>query len=182
MKIVEQHIAGVYLIEPELISDDRGSFFRSFCADELKDLKIGNWVQMNHSYNTKKGTLRGMHFQLAPHGETKQIRCVKGSVYDVYVDIRPDSDTFLQWGAVELSEENKLSLILNEGIAHGFITLQDDSQLIYHHSEFYTPGSEAGLRFDDPKIGIKWPLEPTVISERDANHPLIDQNFKGFTP
>lgn len=181
MKVIEQHIKGVYLIEPDVFSDDRGSFFRSFCAEELKDLEIGNWVQMNHSYNTKKGTLRGMHYQLPPHGETKQIRCVKGSVYDVFVDVRPNSKTYLQWGAVELSETNRNSLILKEGIAHGFITLEDDSQLIYHHAAFYTPGSEAGIRYNDPEIGIKWPLEPNVISERDLNHPLIDKNFKGFT-
>lgn len=180
MQLKPQYIAGVYVVVPRLLEDERGTFFRTYCKREFADLGIQEWVQMNHSINLKKGTLRGMHYQLPPHKEQKLIRCVSGKVFDVFVDLRSDSNTFLQWGSVELSAQNKQSLLLPEGIAHGFITLEDDTQLIYQHSEFYAPDSEAGLRYNDPKLAIEWPMEPCSISERDLNHPLISLNFKGL--
>lgn len=180
MEINPQHIQGVYLIEPKVIADDRGGFFRTFCKKEMVQLKMRESVQMNHSINHKKGTLRGLHYQLAPHREQKLIRCISGSIFDVFVDLRANSPTFLQWGAVELSAQNKKMVFLDDGIAHGFITLADNTELLYQHSEFYAPQFEAGIRYDDPKLAIEWPLLPEVISERDLNHPNISPNFKGI--
>ena len=135
---------------------------------------------MNHSFTTHKGTIRGMHYQAAPYREIKMIRCIAGAVFDVIIDIRRDSPTFLRWFGVELSARNKKMLYIPEGFAHGFQSLADNTELLYHHSEFYTPGSEGGIRYDDEKAAIKWPLPLSVISERDANHPYIDKNFKGI--
>ncbi len=180
MKISTQHIQGVSLIAPRVLEDDRGAFFRTFCQQEMKSLNMRPSVQMNHSINHKRGTLRGLHYQLPPHREQKLIRCISGSVFDVFVDLRADSATFLQWGAVELSAENKQILFLDEGIAHGFITLEDNTQLLYQHSEFYAPEYEAGIRFDDPMLSIEWPFEPKIISERDRNHPTLSPTFNGI--
>jgi dTDP-4-dehydrorhamnose 3,5-epimerase len=135
---------------------------------------------MNHSYTTKKGTVRGMHYQLPPYREIKMVRCVRGKVFDVIIDIRRSSDTFRQWFGVELSPAAMNMLYIPEGFAHGFQTLADDSELLYHHSEFYTPNAEGGIRFDDPSVNIKWPLEVTSVSERDLNHPLLTKEFKGI--
>ncbi len=181
MKFIEQPLAGVYIIELNLLSDERGSFARTFCKNELA--QIGHhkeFVQLNQSWNTKKGTIRGMHFQTPPYKEIKLIRCVKGAVMDIIVDIRTNSPTFLKHFAVELTEDNKKMIYVPEGFAHGFQTLQDDTQLLYHHSEFYVPNSEQGLRYDDPALSLKWPSIVTIISDRDKNHPLIDKNFKGI--
>lgn len=180
MEISPQHIEGVYVIQPHVISDERGGFFRTFCKKEMAELKMREPVQMNHSINHKKATLRGLHYQLAPHREQKLIRCISGSVFDVFVDLRENSPTFLQWGAVELSAVNKNMVFLDDGIAHGFITLEDNTELLYQHSEFYAPQFEAGIRFDDPKLAIEWPLNPEIVSERDLNHPTISSNFKGI--
>jgi dTDP-4-dehydrorhamnose 3,5-epimerase len=176
----EHHISGVYTIEPQVISDDRGHFFRTYCENEFAALGVNRWVQMNHSHNAKKGTLRGMHYQLPPHEEKKLIRCVSGGIIDVFIDLRADSETFLEWGSVELSAANKRSIFLPEGIAHGFITMEDNSDLIYHHSAFYTSDGEAGIRFDDPSIGINWPIDPSIVSERDLSHTNLTSTFKGI--
>ena len=135
---------------------------------------------MNHSVSYAKGTLRGMHFQHPPFREIKLVPCIAGTVMDVIVDIRQGSPTFLQWQAVELSAENNRMIYIPEGFAHGFQTLQDNSALIYHHTEFYTPGAEGGIRYDDPLVGIQWTLPVSIISQRDAGHPLLDHKFKGI--
>lgn len=135
---------------------------------------------MNHSFNSKKGTLRGMHFQLAPHKEIKLVRCVAGAVFDVIVDIRKGSPSFLHWYGTILSAENRNMLYIPEGFAHGFQCLSDNSELLYHHTGFYNPLAESGIRYNDPSIQIKWPLDISVISGKDAGHPYIDKDFKGI--
>lgn len=173
-------LAGSFVIDLKAFSDDRGWFARYYCKDEFRQIgHDAEWVQMNHSFSAKKGTVRGMHFQWAPHREIKLVRCIAGAVFDVIVDLRKNSPTFLQWFGTELSAENKRSLYIPEGFAHGFQCLEDDCELLYHHSAFYQPGAEAGIRYDDPAIGIGWPLPVTVISERDSSHPLLDKEFKG---
>ena len=135
---------------------------------------------MNHSWNKIAGTIRGMHFQIPPYQEIKLIRCVRGSVLDVIVDLRKYSPTFLQHFTVELSAENKKMIYVPEDFAHGFQALEDDSELIYHHTEYYTPDADRGLRFDDPSLNIKWPLPPVMLSEKDKSYKLIDNTFKGI--
>ena len=180
MKFVEQSLKGVYLIDLDIFSDNRGSFARTFCKNEFNN--IGHhkeWVQLNQSWNTIKGTIRGMHYQTPPFKEIKLIRCIKGAVLDVVIDIRAGSPTFLKHFTVELNEQNRKMIYVPEGFAHGFQTLTDNAELLYHHSEFYVPNSEGGLRYNDPTLGINWPLPVSLISERDLSHPLIDINFKG---
>ena len=135
---------------------------------------------MNHSFTTHKGTIRGMHYQAAPYREIKMIRCIAGAVFDVIIDIRQDSPTFLRWFGVELSARNKKMLYIPEGFAHGFQCLTDNCELLYHHSEFYTPASESGIRYNDPLVAIEWPLPVSVISARDATHEILDEKFKGL--
>ena len=172
--------SGAWLAEPEIYEDNRGLFYRFFCEEEFK--KIGHnksWVQLNHSYTAKAGTIRGMHFQWPPYSEIKMIKCIAGKIFDVIVDLRDESPAFLQWFGIELSAENRKMLYVPEGFAHGFQTLTDNCELIYHHSAFYTAGHEGGIRFNDPAINIHWPLPVTNISERDKNHPLLE-NSKGI--
>lgn len=174
-------LAGAYQVEPEVYNDDRGLFYRFFCANEFK--KIGhaqNWVQINQSFTAKAGTIRGMHFQLPPHSEIKLVKCIAGKIFDVIIDIREQSSTFLQWVGVELSAENKKIMYIPEGFAHGFQTLTNDCELSYHHSAFYKTEYEGGFRFDDPRLNISWPLSLNLVSERDKNHPLIAVDFKGI--
>jgi len=174
-------LAGAYIIDLQPFSDERGWFARFYCKDEF--FQIGHtkeWVQLNHSVSYEKGTLRGLHFQLPPYREIKMVRCIAGAVLDVIVDLRGDSPSFLSCFAQELSAENKKMLYIPEGFAHGFQTLTGNAELIYHHTEFYKPNAEGGLRYDDPALGIQWPLPVTVVSERDSNHPFVDKNFKGF--
>ena len=135
---------------------------------------------MNHSFTTSKGTIRGMHYQLPPFREIKMVRCIVGAVFDVIIDIRKGSKTFLQWMGVELTAANKKMLYIPEGFAHGFQTLTDNCELLYHHSEFYNPGAESGIRHDDPLINISWPTPLTVISDRDRTHVLLNESFKGI--
>lgn len=174
-------LPGSFLIDITLIKDDRGWFARTYCKDQF--LQIGHhkeWVQLNHSYTNKKGTIRGMHYQQDRYKEVKLIRCIAGVVYDVIIDLRKDSKTFLKWFGAQLSAENKKMMYIPEGFAHGFQALADNSELIYHHSEVYTPVAEGGIRFNEPAINIQWPLAITEFSERDANHPLLNKNFKGI--
>lgn len=159
-------IEGVYLIQMQPIEDERGFFARAFCCEEFA--KIGlhtEFVQCNLSYNKKKGTLRGMHYQVAPFEEVKLVRCIRGSIYDAFVDLRPDSPTYKEWGAVQLSDTSHTMLYLPKGIAHGFQTLEDDVQLFYHVSAPFNLEASRGMRFDD--FGIEWPLEATVMSKKD---------------
>lgn len=171
MKFTETKLKGAYLIEPELIEDERGYFARGFCTREFEEIGLKPCiVQCNISSNKKKGTLRGMHYQKPPFCEVKMVRCFKGAVYDVIVDLRQDSPTFKQWLGFELNENNKNMLYIPEGFAHGFITLEDDTMLYYHVSEFFNPQADSGVRYNDPVFNIKWPFEPAIISEKDSNH------------
>ena len=182
MIFTETPLAGAFVVEPEPYRDDRGLFARTFCKNEFSKLNhTKEFVQFNHSQTLKKGTIRGMHYQLPPYSEIKLIRCIRGRVFDVIIDLRKDSPTFLKYHAVELSEQNMLSYYIPEGFAHGFQTLEDDSQLIYHHTAFYVPGHEAGIRYNDPLIGIDWPLPVTVITDKDRNHEFLTRSFKGLS-
>jgi len=174
-------LAGSYEITLQPFTDNRGWFTRFYCKEEFEQINhTKEWVQMNHSYTKAKGSIRGMHYQYPPYGEIKVVRCIAGAVYDVIIDLRKESKTFLQWVATELSADKKNMLYIPEGFAHGFQTLTGDCELIYFHSEYYKSGNEGGLRYNDPTIGIIWPLDVTEVSERDNNSPLIDHNFKGI--
>jgi dTDP-4-dehydrorhamnose 3,5-epimerase len=176
MKFKETKIKGLYIIEPDLKIDNRGYFTRIFCEEEFKkaglDFKI---IQANLSSTKKKGTIRGMHFQKLPKAEDKIVQCIKGSVYDVVVDLRKDSLTYGHWVAEELSEENKKMFLIPKGFAHGFQTLTDNCELLYFISEFYSPGYATGVCWNDPFLNIKWPIENHVLSEKDKNWPLMKQ-------
>lgn len=179
MKFIKTKLENVYVIEPEPFYDNRGWFQRLYCESELK--KIGfnkKIVQINHSFTKEKGSIRGMHFQYPPMMEIKVIKCLAGSIYDVIIDLRKKSPTFLNWHSEIISAENMKMIYVPEGYAHGFQTLENNCEILYLHSEFYSPEYESGIRFDDPKININWPLELTQISERDKNHKLIDETFK----
>jgi dTDP-4-dehydrorhamnose 3,5-epimerase len=172
---------GVFVVEMQPVADSRGWFARTFCKQEFDAVgHSGEWVQMNHSFTLKKGTIRGMHYQLPPHGEIKLVRCIAGAAFDVVIDLRKDSPTFLKWISVELSAENKNLIYIPEGFAHGFQALSDNTELIYHHSSYYTPGAEKGIRFNDKTVDIQWPLAVTGISDRDRSHGLLNDNFKGI--
>jgi dTDP-4-dehydrorhamnose 3,5-epimerase len=180
MTFTQTALKGSYIISLKPFSDERGWFARTYCKNEFA--AIGHdkeWVQMNHSFTAEKGTVRGMHFQHPPFSEIKMVRCIAGAVLDVIVDIRNGSPTFLQQVSVELSAANKQMIYIPAGFAHGFQTLADDTELIYHHSEYYQPGVEGGLRYNNKILNIQWPLPVINVSERDNNHPLLDGNFKG---
>ena len=162
------------------VGDERGWLQRLFCADELRAAGWGSGIaQINQSYTALRGTVRGMHFQHTPVAEAKLVSCLRGRIWDVVVDLRTESPTYLQWHAEELSPENKTSLLIPERCAHGFQTLTEDVELLYLHSAMYSPENEAGLCPTDPALGIGWPLAITQISRRDALHPPIDKNFTG---
>ena len=182
MTFTELNLKGVFIIDLKVFSDERGWFGRTYCKEEFKSVGLEQeWVQMNHSFTTKKGTIRGMHFQFPPFQEIKMVRCIAGTVYDVIVDIRKDSPTFLQYVGIELSASNRRMIYIPSGFAHGFQTLSDDAELIYHHSAFYTPQAEAGLLYNEPLVNINWPLAVTELSERDSKHAqIIKETFKGI--
>lgn len=174
MIFTETKLKGSFVIDIKPIEDDRGFFARSFCHREFEGYKLNtNVVQTNLSFNKEKGTLRGLHTQFAPFEETKLVRCTRGSIYDVIVDLRNDSDTFLQWVGVELSEDNYRMFYVPEGFAHGFITLADNTDVTYQVTQYYTPGAERGYRWDDPAFDIEWPIEPKIISDKDKSHPFF---------
>ena len=168
----ETPLPDAYLIEIEEIIDERGSFARMWCAREFEQKGLVHDVaQVNLSRNRRKGTVRGLHYQLPPHEEVKLVRCLRGAIYDVIIDLRADSPTYLKPFGVELSERNRLMLYVPAGFAHGFQTLEDDSEVFYQASEFYTPGAEQGIRFDDPAFDIHWPLPVSAISQKDESWP-----------
>lgn len=172
---------GSYIIELSPFSDSRGWFARTYCKDEFKQIgHFKEWVQLNHSVTYKAGSIRGMHYQVQPYREIKMVRCIAGAVYDVIIDLREGSSTFLNWFGTELSAQNKNMLYIPEGFAHGFQTLADDCELIYHHTELYTPVAEAGIKYNEPLVNIQWPLPVTEISERDKSHPYLDVHYKGI--
>jgi dTDP-4-dehydrorhamnose 3,5-epimerase len=172
MRFVPTTLQGVFAIELERLEDQRGFFARAWCQHEFKEHGLNpHVVQCNLSFNRKQGTVRGMHYQVEPYQETKLVRCARGAIFDVVIDLRRHSPTFMRWFGIELSADNRKMLYVPEGFAHGYQTLQDDSEVFYQVSEFYQPGSEAGIRWDDPAFGIEWPLEGTMISEKDRAHP-----------
>ena len=181
MRLSETTLPGAYVVEWEPHTDERGFFARTFCQREFAVIREGiTFVQANVSHNRSAGTTRGMHFQYPPAAEAKLIACVAGAVVDVIVDIRRGSATFLEHIAVELTATNDRMLFVPEGFAHGFQTLVPDTRLMYHHTEFYEPGSEGGLRYSDPRLGIAWPHAEVTISDKDAAYPLIDGSFAGI--
>lgn len=181
MKILNTPITGVVVIETNLLVDHRGSFARLFCERELAQvLGKRRIVQINHSRTTTVGTIRGMHYQRPPHAEIKLVRCLRGKVWDVAVDLRTSSLTFLRWHAEELTPENGRMLVIPEGFAHGFQVLEPDSELLYLHTSFYAADAEGGIPCDDPETGITWPLPISQLSDRDRCHAPITQDFKGI--
>ena len=176
MRINKLPLEDAFVIEPEPFMDDRGLFARVFCEQELKEIGYTKGiVQINHSVTNQKGTIRGMHFQYAPKAEIKMVKCLGGAVFDVIVDLRKLSSTFGKWHGEILSSDNMKMMYIPEGFAHGFQTLEQNSELLYLHTEYYSPEYEGGVRFDDPDLAIDWPLPPAVISERDRSLPLLSQ-------
>jgi dTDP-4-dehydrorhamnose 3,5-epimerase len=172
MRFTETRLRGAFVIDPDRHPDERGHFARTYCEREFSTRGLNTrWVHGGLSYNRTKGTLRGLHWQVAPHEEVKLVRCARGSVHDVIVDLRPGSETLRGWIGVELSAENGRLLYVPKGFAHGFVTLADDTEVTYRISEYYHPESARGVRWDDPTLGIAWPLRPAVISARDSGLP-----------
>jgi dTDP-4-dehydrorhamnose 3,5-epimerase len=181
MKLHLTTISGLVVAEKKAYKDERGSFARLFCEHELASV-IGNRriVQINLSCTQAVGAVRGLHFQHTPHTEMKLVRCLKGKVWDVAVDLRPTSSSYKRWYAQELSPDNAYMLVIPEGFAHGFQVLEAGSELLYMHTAFYSPDSEGGLRHNDPELRIAWPLPVTDISQRDASHPYMNSSFTGI--
>ncbi len=171
----ETDLPGVYTIEQERLRDERGFFARTYCSREFKERGLNPvFVQCNTSFNSTKGTLRGMHYQAAPYEEAKLVRCTMGAIYDVIVDLRTDSGTFKKWISVELNDMTGTMLYIPGGVAHGFLTLKDNTEVFYQMSEFYMPLYAKGVRWSDPAFDIKWPMEVQMISERDRTYPDFD--------
>lgn len=172
MRFSSTELAGAYIIDVEPVADERGFFARTWCQREFdKHGLISNFVQCSMSFNKKRGTLRGLHYQAKPHEEAKVVCCTRGAIYDVMVDLRPESSTFKKWVAVELSAENRRMLYIPPGLAHGFQSLMDDTEVFYQLSEFYHPESACGVRWNDPTFGIVWPPAERVISDKDRHYP-----------
>lgn len=179
MQFVPTSIAGAFAVKHDVRSDARGRFKRQYCEREFANAGLNtHWVQVNHSATDGAGSIRGMHFQRPPSAEVKLVSCPVGRAFDVAVDLRGGSPTFLHWASVELDDST--SFYIPEGCAHGFQALTDEIQLIYQHSAYYDPEAEGGVRFDDPAIGIRWPLPFGTVSGRDRSFPLIDSSFEGI--
>jgi dTDP-4-dehydrorhamnose 3,5-epimerase len=175
MIFTESILAGAYTIDLTRVDDERGFFARSYSASEFAAHGLPDAMpESSVSFNPRKGTLRGLHFQAAPHTEDKLVRCSAGAIFDVIVDLRRGSPTLRRWFGAELTADNRRSLFVPKGFAHGFITLRDDTEVLYMISVQYVPGFDRGVRWDDPSLGIRWPIEPVVISARDASYPLLD--------
>jgi|TARA_B110000495_G_C22837534_1_gene488503 dTDP-4-dehydrorhamnose 3,5-epimerase len=173
MEFTKISLEGAYIIEIEKIEDERGFFARSWDKEEFKKKKLDcNLLQCSISFNKKKGTIRGLHYQLAPFEETKLVRCTRGKIYDVIVDLRKSSKTYKKWVGVELSENNHKIMYIPKGFAHGFQTLKDDSEIFYQISEYHKPKYYAGVCWNDPSFNIKWPIELSVISKKDSSYPF----------
>jgi len=176
----ETALSGLYIIERDRLGDHRGYLSRLFCADFLKDIGWNKPIaQLNHTYTAQRGTVRGLHYQCAPFSEAKLVTCLRGEIWDIAVDLRRGSPTFLQWHSEILSESNNKSLLIPEGFAHGFQSLTGDVELVYCHSNSYNADSERGLNIQDPLLDINWPLAIEQISERDRSHPWLDDTFSG---
>ena len=181
MKIVQTKIKDVLIIEPEVFGDNRGWFTETYNKEKFKDLGINiDFVQDNHSFSAKKGTLRGLHFQNSPYTQSKLVRCIRGAILDIVVDLRKDSLTYKQWVSVELTEENKKQIFIPKNFAHGFLTLTDNVEFQYKVDNYYNKESDKGFIFNDPEIGIDWKNNNPILSEKDKNNPLFkdcDINF-----
>ena len=172
MKFVSTELEGVYTIEIEKFEDERGFFARAWCAKEFEAAGMNpNLVQGNISYCGHRGTLRGMHYQAAPYEEAKCVRCTRGAIYDVCIDLRPESPSFLKWTGVELSAQNHRLIYIPEGFAHGYVTLVDNTEIFYLVSQYYAPEYERGVRWDDKRFSIDWPITDVIISEKDKTWP-----------
>jgi dTDP-4-dehydrorhamnose 3,5-epimerase len=183
LDILYTPLAGLRILQRKPIGDSRGYLERLYCADELQALAPGRHIaQINHTLTASRGTVRGMHFQRPPHAEIKFVSCLRGEVFDVAVDLRNNSPTFLRWHAEVLSADNHKTLVIPEGFAHGFQTLTDDCQMLYFHTAAYQPGAEGGCNAQDPRLAIPWPLPVAGLSPRDAAHPMLGDDFAGVTP
>jgi len=181
MNLINTPILGLLVAESKSAQDHRGSFSRFFCEAALHEsLHSKHITQINHSHTTALGSVRGLHFQHPPHAEIKFVRCLKGRVWDVVVDLRKGSRTFLKWFSQELSPENSLMMIIPEGCGHGFQSLEPNCEMLYLHTASYSPEHESGLRPNDPMLNISWPLPITTLTDRDRNHPLINGGFRGI--
>ena len=181
MKFNRLPFEGAYIIEAEPFRDDRGFFSRIFCKEELQSIGLNkDIVQINYSVNKIKATVRGMHYQNPPKAEIKMVCCIRGAIYDVIVDLRKESSTFLKWHGEKISEDNFKIMYVPEGFAHGYQTLGDNSELLYFHTENYSPGYEGAVHYNDPQIKIKWPLEISDISEKDQKHQFLSDDFEGI--
>ena len=173
MRFIETKLKGAFIIESEFLEDDRGFFARTWCRREFEAHGLNpRLLQCNISFNRRRGTLRGMHYQIEPHAEAKVVRCTMGGIYDVILDLRPDSATFKQWLAVELTAKNRRLLFIPVGLAHGFQTLVDQTEVFYQMFEFYHPECARGVRYDDPAFAIGWPLPVRIVSDKDMVYPL----------
>lgn len=182
MKAIKTELEGVLIIEPDVFGDHRGWFMESWSKKKYEDLGINvEFVQDNESFTAKKGTLRGLHFQMDPMAQSKLVRVVKGAVLDVAVDIRKNSPTYLKWVSVELSEENKRQFFIPKGFAHGFVTLTDNVQFVYKCDNFYSKECDRSIKFDDPSIGVEWGVTEPIVSDKDANAPLLKDSDCNFT-
>lgn len=178
MIFTETDLKGSFIIEISKIGDDRGFFGRSWCKKEMEEHGLNsNIAQINTSLSKEKGTLRGLHYQVAPYQECKMIRCTRGAIFNMIVDIRPESPTYLQWHGETLTEDNHKAVYSPENFAQGFITLEDNTEITYFSTEFYVPNMDWGVRYNDPQIGIKLPIEPVVISDKDKNWPDFDKKY-----
>jgi dTDP-4-dehydrorhamnose 3,5-epimerase len=181
MKIEQTKIAGVAIIHSEPFTDNRGFFNRVFCQKELEAIRSDIVIaQINHSMTKTKGTIRGLHFQYQPYSEMKIVRCIKGSIFDVAVDLRKGSCSFLQWHGEILSAENMKALVIPEGCAHGIQSLEDNTEMIYISASPFCREAENGIRYDDPKVAIQWPLDRTIISEKDLSYSFIPNDYEGI--
>lgn len=178
MKFEATPLHGAFTIELDRFGDDRGFFARAYCRREFEEVGlVTSFVQVNDSLSAQKGTLRGMHYQIGEDAETKLVRCIKGSLYDIILDVRPESPTFGRHFGVELSALNRRMLYVPKGFAHSFITLEDDTEAFYFVDAFYAPEAERGVRWNDPKFAVEWPNQPTVISSKDASWPDFDPDY-----
>jgi dTDP-4-dehydrorhamnose reductase/dTDP-4-dehydrorhamnose 3,5-epimerase len=181
MNIIKTDIEEVIIIEPKVFGDHRGWFTETYSKERFKEFGVDiDFVQDNHSFSAQKGTLRGLHFQLNPKAQTKLVRCTKGKILDVAVDLREGSPTYKKWIAVELTEENKKQLLVPKGFAHGFLTLTEDVEVQYKVDEYYSPENDRSIRFDDPEIGVVWGVDSPVLSDKDLNAPLLKESDISF--
>lgn len=181
-EIADTPLAGLTVLRRKEIGDHRGFLERLFCSEELSALIGGRpIVQINRTRTTRRGAVRGMHFQRPPHAEAKLVTCLRGAVFDVAVDLRRGSRTFLRWHSEVLADDDHRTLLIPEGFAHGFQTLSDDAELLYFHTASYQPGSEGGVNPRDPRVGIRWPEAITDLSERDASHPMLSEGYPGVS-